>query len=161
MTPAAGFPAAAIFPFTDANAEGDWEQEYADGHSPWISDPEAVSEAWVQNYLEQHDVTKLIDKHQTAATADVTMGRDIAEAGAQPVVVVHLVKFRNAWLVTGASSPHDLLTISSPTAGETVDSPLTVTGPGSILRGRDLRADLNARRFQLSKVTGHYAPKTR
>lgn len=41
------------------------------------------------------------------------------------------------------------------------EAAVTVTGPGSILRGRGLRADLNARRFQLSDVTGHYAPKTR
>jgi len=43
----------------------------------------------------------------------------------------------------------------------TSDAAVTVTGPGSILRGRGLRADLNTRRFQLSDVTGHYAPKTR
>lgn len=41
------------------------------------------------------------------------------------------------------------------------DAAVTVTGPGSILRGHGLRADLDARRFQLSKVTGHYAPSTR
>lgn len=40
-------------------------------------------------------------------------------------------------------------------------SAVTVTGPGSILRGRDLRADLDARRFQLSKAQGSYAPPTR
>jgi lipopolysaccharide export system protein LptC len=41
------------------------------------------------------------------------------------------------------------------------DAAVTVTGPGSILRGRGLRADLDARRFRLSKVTGTYAPSTR
>ncbi len=41
------------------------------------------------------------------------------------------------------------------------DAAVTVTGPGSILRGHGLRADLDARRFQLSKVTGQYAPSTR
>jgi lipopolysaccharide export system protein LptC len=41
------------------------------------------------------------------------------------------------------------------------DAAVTVTGPGSILRGRGLRADLDARRFRLSKVTGNYAPSTR
>lgn len=38
---------------------------------------------------------------------------------------------------------------------------VTVTGPGSILRGRNLDADLEARRFRLSEMTGHYAPPTR
>ena len=41
------------------------------------------------------------------------------------------------------------------------DSAVTVTGPGSILRGRGLRADLDARRFRLSRTTGHYAPTKR
>jgi lipopolysaccharide export system protein LptC len=41
------------------------------------------------------------------------------------------------------------------------DAAVTVTGPGSILRGRGLRADLDARRFRLSRTTGHYAPSKR
>lgn len=41
------------------------------------------------------------------------------------------------------------------------DAAVTVTGPGSILRGHGLRADLDARRFQLSDTTGRYAPSTR
>jgi lipopolysaccharide export system protein LptC len=40
------------------------------------------------------------------------------------------------------------------------ESAVTVTGPGSILRGRGLRAELDARRFRLSQATGEYAPKS-
>jgi lipopolysaccharide export system protein LptC len=37
--------------------------------------------------------------------------------------------------------------------------PVTVTGPGSILRGRGLRADLDAKRVELlAEVTGRYEP---
>ena len=39
-------------------------------------------------------------------------------------------------------------------------SAVTVTGPGSILRGRNLRGDLDARRFQLSQAKGTYAPSS-
>jgi lipopolysaccharide export system protein LptC len=39
--------------------------------------------------------------------------------------------------------------------------PVTISGPGSILRGRGLRGDMTARRFQLSEVNGRYAPSTR
>lgn len=53
------------------------------------------------------------------------------------------------------------LTVHPKTRELTSEDAVTVTGPGSILRGRGMRADLNARRFQLSKITGHYAPKTR
>lgn len=39
---------------------------------------------------------------------------------------------------------------------------VTVTAPGSILRGRGLRADLRARRFELlDEVNARYAPTTR
>jgi lipopolysaccharide export system protein LptC len=38
------------------------------------------------------------------------------------------------------------------------ESAVTVTGAGSILRGRGLRADLDARRFRLSQAKGNYAP---
>lgn len=41
------------------------------------------------------------------------------------------------------------------------ESAVTITGQGSILRGRNLRADLDARRFQLSQAKGTYAPSTR
>ena len=49
-----------------------------------------------------------------------------------------------------------------PDANEVLtDSAVTVTGPGSILRGRGLRADLDTRRFKLSRMTGSYAPTKR
>ncbi|HVT64023.1 MAG TPA: Gmad2 immunoglobulin-like domain-containing protein [Mycobacteriales bacterium] len=124
------FPAQGIFPFTTAAEEADWEQQYADGHSPWPSDPEAVATSWVPNYLKAKDVDQLVSKEQTATVADVTLGRDQSEGGLQPVVVVHLVKFHQAWIVTGASDPTDQLRISTPGAGDTVSSPLTVSGPG-------------------------------
>lgn len=38
---------------------------------------------------------------------------------------------------------------------------VTITAPGSILRGRGLHAELDTRRFRLSQMTGHYAPSTR
>jgi hypothetical protein len=125
-----GFPAQGFFPFTTAAEEADWEQQSADGHSPWIADPVGVATSWVPNYLMAKDVDQVVDKQQTATTADVTLGRNQSEGGLQPVVVVHLVKFHEAWIVTGASDPHNALRILSPTAGATVNSPLTVSGPG-------------------------------
>jgi hypothetical protein len=129
-TPAETFPSRGFFPFTSASEEADWEQQYPDGHSPWIADPVGVATSWVPNYLKAENVDQVVDKQQTATTADVTLGRNQSEGGLQPVVVVHLVKFGNAWIVTGAGDPDAFLTISSPTAGDTVASPLTVSGPG-------------------------------
>lgn len=40
------------------------------------------------------------------------------------------------------------------------ESAVTLSGPGSILRGRGLRADLDARRFKLSEAKGSYAPSS-
>jgi hypothetical protein len=125
-----GFPAQGFFPFSTAAEEATWEQQYADGDMPWIADPVGVATSWVPNYLEAKDVDQVVSKDQTATKADVTLGRNQSEGGLHPVVVVHLVKFHKAWIVTGASDPQNLLTISSPEAGATVDTPLTVTGPG-------------------------------
>ena len=36
------------------------------------------------------------------------------------------------------------------------DAAVTITGPGSILRGRDLEADLDTRRFDLAEMEGRY-----
>lgn len=125
-----GFPTQGFFPFTTAAEEASWEQQLAGGDMPWIADPVGVATSWVPNYLKAKDVDQVISKDQTATTADVTLGRNQSEGGLHPVVVVHLVKFHHAWIVTGASDPRNLLTISSPAAGATVDTPLTVTGPG-------------------------------
>jgi hypothetical protein len=125
-----GFPAQGFFPFTTAEEEADWEQQYPDGHSPWIADPVGVATSWVPNYLKAKDVDQVTDKQVGPTSAEVTLGRDVSEGGLQPVVTVHLVKFGKAWIVTGASDPRDLLTISSPAPGATVDTPFTVTGPG-------------------------------
>ncbi len=126
----ADFPAQGFFPFTTAAEENDWEQQYAGGHSPWIADPVGVATSWVPNYLKAKNVDQVIDENVTSTSAEVTLGRDVSEGGLQPVVTVHMVKFGKAWIVTGATSPHDLLKISSPAPGTTVQSPLTVTGPG-------------------------------
>jgi hypothetical protein len=131
------FPALAIFPFTSAADEKTWEQAYADGHEPWKADPTAVSQFWVQNYLGFTDVDKILSttKSSDGDTAQVTLGRTMTaeQKKTVPVTVVQLVKYGKGWVVLGAddaaAAPYQLL-LTSPSAGATVSSPLTVTGPG-------------------------------
>lgn len=144
------FPAQGFFPFTTAAEEAAWEQQYADGHSPWISDPGAVSESWVQNYLKQGADVVLGAKSVAGSSADVTMTRRIGGTE-HPVTVVHLVKFGQAWIVTGASAPDGQLRIASPRPGESVTSPLTVSGPGY---GVDERATVELRDAETPALLG-------
>ncbi|HVV76445.1 MAG TPA: Gmad2 immunoglobulin-like domain-containing protein [Mycobacteriales bacterium] len=157
-----GFPTQGFFPFATATEESAWEQQFANGHSPWISDPTAVATSWVQNYLKQSDVSDVSNQAITATTADVTLSRKIPSASHgttsaySPVTVVHLVKFNNAWIVTGASSAqatssHGGLTISSPAPGSTGNSPLTVDGPGY---GADERATIEVRDAETPTLLG-------
>jgi hypothetical protein len=128
VVPSDSYPTDAIFPYTTAAEEQTWEASYAEGNSPWVSDPTAVTESWVEHYLLQHgDFT--FSAQTTGASSDVTVSRTIGGTD-HAVTVVHLVKYGSAWLVTGASDPADELSFSSPAAGTAVTSPLTVTGPG-------------------------------
>lgn len=123
-----GYPTGAIFPFTTAAQESSWETEYAGGHSPWIADPTAVTQSWIESYLKQNghfDYSASTD----AGSSDVTVSRKV-EGNDHGVTVVHLTKFDHAWLVTGASDPNGDLAFSTPAAGDSVTSPLTVSGPG-------------------------------
>jgi hypothetical protein len=122
------YPADAIFPFTAASQEKSWEQEFAQGSMPFASDPTAVTESWIAHYLLEHG--KFAFNAQTAGgSSEVTVSRKVGGTE-HPVTIVHLVKYHNAWLVTGASDPADALTFTSPTQGAAVTSPVTVTGPG-------------------------------
>lgn len=148
--PAATFPSAAFFPFTTAAEEASWEQSFAGGHSPWISDPVGVAEAWLQNYLKQGSDITGTAKAVEGGSADVTMSRPVGGTS-HPVAIVHLVKYRNAWLVTGASAPDGQLVIASPAPGATVTSPVTVSGPGF---GVDERALVQIRDAETPALLG-------
>ncbi|MGN6474122.1 MAG: hypothetical protein ACTHK4_10825 [Mycobacteriales bacterium] len=122
------FPAQGFFPFSTAAEEASWEQEFAGGHSPWISDPTAVTESWVTAYLKERG-SFTFSAQTNGSTSDVTASRGIGGTD-HPVAIVHLVKFHHAWIVTGAGSAQGDLVIASPAPGATGSSPLTVSGPG-------------------------------
>src|SRR3954451_3369717 len=129
----AAFPKRAIFPFTSAKDERAWEQESAQGHSPWQGDAKAVATFWVTNFLHLSSVNQVVRQVSSPTSVDVTLGRMQADASSQrPIAVttVHLVKYGNAWLVTGATDGRRLLRIAAPTAGTTVTSPVVASGPG-------------------------------
>ncbi|HEX3901189.1 MAG TPA: hypothetical protein VHW74_18735 [Mycobacteriales bacterium] len=145
-----GYPAAAIFPFTNTTDEQAWETQYAEGNLPWISDPTAVTESWIEHYLLQKG-----DFTFSAGTSDsqsnVTVSRTVG-GGEHVVTVVHLLKYQNAWLVTGASDPAAELQFSTPAADAAVTSPVTVSGPGY---GVDEQATVEIRNAETPDLFGH------
>jgi hypothetical protein len=146
---AGGYPTSAIFPYTNASDEQAWETQYANGSTPWVSDPTAVTESWVEHYLLQKGDFSF-DAQTDGAASDVTVSRTIGGAD-HAVTVVHLVSYDHAWLVTGASDPAGELQFSTPAAGAAVTSPLTVSGPGY---GVDEQANVEIRNAETPDLFG-------
>src|SRR5205807_4487862 len=126
------FPAQAIFPFTTPDAEQGWEQDYATGGTQWEADPTQVAQHWVQNFLDQPDVDRVISTTDDGTGKLVTLGRVLQAEGQNlfPVTAVHLSKYGSAWIVTGASDPNSYLSLNTPTPGGQIVTPVAVTGPG-------------------------------
>ncbi|HVY10774.1 MAG TPA: hypothetical protein VHB18_11600 [Mycobacteriales bacterium] len=146
---AGGYPTAAIFPFTTAAGEQSWEKQFKQGSSPWVSDPTAVTESWLQYYLLQHGTFSY--SAQTAdGSSDVTVSRKLGGTD-HAVSVVHLVQYHHAWLVTGASDPAGQLAFTAPTPGAAVTSPVSVSGPGY---GVDMMAKVEVRNAETPDLFG-------
>jgi hypothetical protein len=126
------FPAQAIFPFTTISDEQGWQQDYNNGGTTWQADPTQVATRWVQDYLDEPSVDHVISVADDSGDKLVTLGRVLQGEGNNlfAVTAVHLTKYDAAWIVTGASDPNSYLTISAPTPGSTIKTPVTVTGPG-------------------------------
>jgi hypothetical protein len=126
------FPAQAIFPFTTADAEQGWEQDYASGGTQWEADPTQVAQHWVQDFLDQPDVDRVISTTDDGTGKLVTLGRVLQAEGQNlfPVTAVHLSKYGSAWIVTGASDPNSYLSFNTPTPGDEIVTPVAITGPG-------------------------------
>ena len=128
---ATDFPDQAIFPFTTATAEEGWEQDYANGGTTWEADPTQVATHWVQDFLDQPSVDRVVDTSDDGNDKLVTLGRVLQAEGHQlfKVTTVRLTPYKNAWVVIGASDPNNFLSITSPDPGGTVVTPVTVSGP--------------------------------
>ncbi|HEX4654747.1 MAG TPA: hypothetical protein VH274_03275, partial [Mycobacteriales bacterium] len=126
------FPTQAIFPFTDATAEQGWEQDYANGGTTWEADPTQVATHWVQDFLDQPSIDRVISTSDDGSDKLVTLGRMLNAEGHNlfKVTTVHLTKYANAWIVTSASDPNGFMSITSPAPGGMIVTPVTVTGPG-------------------------------
>lgn len=126
------FPTGAIFPFTNATDEQGWQQDFSNGGTTWQADPTQVATQWVQNYLDQPTVNRVISVADDNGGKVVTLGRVLQGEGNNlfAVTAVHLMPYDKAWIVTGASDPNNYMSISSPAPGGTIITPVTVTGPG-------------------------------
>jgi hypothetical protein len=138
------FPAQAIFPFTSISDEQGWQQDYNNGGTTWQADPTEVATRWVQSYLDQPSVDKVMSIADDNGDKIVTLGRVLQGEGNNlfAVTAVHLTQYDKAWIVTRASDPTNYMSISSPAPGSTIKTPVTVTGPGF---GSDEVAQLDVR----------------
>ena len=155
---APGFPGTAFYPFTSAAAEVSWEAQKGPSAQPWITDPVAEAKEFIAKFVLADGVTDVIDKHVGARTASVTLGRTLADGSSQRTVgvtTVQLQRFGKAWLVLGARDATGYLKVASPAAGDSITSPVTVSGPGF---GADEAVDVDVRAIGapfLTATRGH------
>src|SRR6185312_14237965 len=108
-----------------------WEQDYANGGTTWEADPTQVASRWVQNFLDQPSVDRVVQTTDDGTDKLVTLGRVLQAEGHNlfTVTTVRLAPFGNSWIVTGATDPNNYLSFTDPSAGARVITPVTVTGP--------------------------------
>jgi hypothetical protein len=130
---AAAFPRLALYPFTTKSAAQTWQQGYSNGgHMSWVADAKQVAQGWVANEVQQPGVDQMLGATYTPAgdRAVVTLGRTMTAEGNRtvPVTQVHLVRYGDAWLVTGATDPGAIVNLTAPLPGARISSPVTVSG---------------------------------
>jgi hypothetical protein len=115
-------PGIPVWPFVDDAQAADWKADPSS--QPWASDPVQVTQHLVDEFLKLPGkaTTRIADSNGSAVVE--------VSAGGRPVSQVHLVKVGAAgigpWSVTHADS--DNLSVTSPSDGDDISSPLTVTG---------------------------------
>jgi hypothetical protein len=119
-----------LWPFANGTQAKQWENvDGPNGHSPWHSDARATALFFVTGYLQFQDITKVTAADVAANRADVSVGYDLPSGTEHTAAVIHLVRFgdENApWEVVAAAA--DNFSITQPSPGEQVSSPMTVAG---------------------------------
>jgi len=143
-----------VYPFRDLAEVGVWQRSYqSGGHQPWHLDPglTASSFAGFLGYGQAHQV---ISERQDASGAHVALG--FRNPNGVPVVAttVHLVRVGSGpdapWEVVG-DDPSSVLTVTMPSYGTTVSSPMRV---GGLITGVDESLHVQVRQLDTATPIG-------
>jgi hypothetical protein len=125
------FPYQPLWPFTDADEAGAWQDSYrTGGHEPWHLDAEATAIAFTTGYLGFTGIDQALDSEVDGDQAWVTVGYAVEQSKPGTAAVVHLARIGAGpdapWEVVGTRDTS--LTLTSPRYGGAVVSPITVGG---------------------------------
>jgi hypothetical protein len=120
-----------LWPFADTAQAAQWEfVDGPNGHSPWHADAKATALSFAIGYLQFDDITDVTSSAIGPMQADIGVGYNTPTAGGMHTAsVIHLVRYGDAnapWEVVGAAATD--LSITQPTDGDQVTSPMPVAG---------------------------------
>lgn len=121
-----------LWPFRNLAEARQWQRDGAPGgHSPWHADAGATALAFTTGYLGLTDIDQVIGTETVGGEARVAVGY-LGEGGdPHPAATIRLIRLGDGedapWEVVGTVEDQNF-TITAPTPGAPVASPLTVTG---------------------------------
>jgi hypothetical protein len=119
-----------LWPFANGEQAQQWQTvDGPNGHSPWHADAKLTALSFATGYLHFHDITEVTTVDIQATEANIGVGYDLPSGDKHTASVIHLARYggENApWEVVGAAASD--FTITEPTYGDGVTSPLTVGG---------------------------------
>lgn len=129
--PAPGVSALALWPFTSPGQVAAWQDSYAvDRSAAWHLNAPQTARAFLTRVLHMPTLRYVMAQRVAGDVANVTLGYRAQNNSILPATTVRLARYgeRNpaAWVVTGASAVY--VSITSPSPGSSVRSPLHVTG---------------------------------
>jgi len=130
MFTAAGYQL--LFPFATLDEALQWQvAERTGGHQPWHGDAGMTALAFTQGYLGYTQIDKVVSQTVGAADARVSVGYAVDATRTNTAAVIHLVRLGSGsdagWEVVGTDDSADF-TLTTPSYGKTVSSPVTVGG---------------------------------
>lgn len=117
----------ALWPFQSTREELDWQRAYASsGTDAWHLDADATATRFAAEYLGFTDMNAVTSRDDVAGTLQVGVGFGAPGNATAAVITLERTSTTGPWEATGATS--SALSITSPAAGTTVDSNITVRG---------------------------------
>jgi hypothetical protein len=117
----------ALWPFTSTRDEVSWQSAYqASGVDAWHLDADATAVKFATDYLGFTNMSTVTSRTEGSAKVEIGVGFGPPGNATAAVITVQRSSSDAPWEATGATSP--VLSISSPAAGATVGSTVTVSG---------------------------------
>jgi hypothetical protein len=144
-----------VWPFASADGVRAWQDSYhAGGQQPWHLDAGQTASAFTAGYLGFKDISLVLTQNTAGRDAHVAVGSATSAGPSVTAAVIHLVRFGSGadapWEVVGTDDTGGL-TLTAPTYGSTVTSPIAV---GGTITGVDENIHVQVRQLSTTTAVG-------